>query len=65
MKKYKVTVHFEDAYTKEYLLRTEVTEDRAAAINAFTIYIEHPDTTFCNVIIEDTDFIIASYLREG
>lgn len=65
MRRYRLAVSFEDKYTHEYSDKMEISNNREAMLSAFEIYIDNPETTFCNVTIVETGFIIASYMREG
>lgn len=49
--KYRVTACFETIYTHETETKVEITDDYSAAIGAYIIYIENPETRFCSVDI--------------
>ena len=46
---YRISVNFETMYTKEKSSKIEYTDDRSAAIRAFSIYIENPEVVNCYV----------------
>lgn len=69
-KQYRVTTQFETIYTHEKESKIEYTDDRAAALRTFAIYIENPEVRFCAIDIPvfKDDYkigtIIASYRHE-
>lgn len=51
MNKYRVTTKFVTMYTKEEEVKVEYTNDFHAALGAYIIYIENPETIFCTLDI--------------
>lgn len=49
MKTYRVTTKFVTMYTKEEYNKVEYTNDFHAALGAYIVYIENPETVFCSV----------------
>ena len=49
MKKYRITVKFITLYTKEESTKVEYTDDFHAALGAYIVYIENPETVFCTL----------------
>ena len=49
MKNYRVTTKFVALYTKEESTKVEYTTDFHAALGAYIVYIENPETVFCSV----------------
>lgn len=47
--KYRVTTKFVTMYTKEEEIKIEYTNDFQAALGAYIIYIENPETVFCTL----------------
>ena len=49
MKTYRVTTKFVTLYPKEEYNKVEYTNDFHAALGAYIVYIENPETVFCSV----------------
>ena len=49
MNKYRVTTKFETLYTHETESKVEYTSDFQAALGAYIIYIQNPETVFCSI----------------
>lgn len=49
MNKYRITTKFVAMYTKEEEIKVEYTDDFRAALGAYIIYIENPETVFCTL----------------
>ena len=49
MKTYRVTTKFVTMYTKEEETKVEYTDDFHAALGAYIVYIENPETVFCTI----------------
>ena len=47
--RYRVVTKFETLYTKETEVKIEYTTDFKSALNAYIIYIEHPEVVFCTI----------------
>lgn len=50
-KKYRVTTKFEIRYPHEIISKVEYTNDFQAALGAYIIYIQDPETIFCTLDI--------------
>ena len=46
---YRITTKFVTMYTKEEEVKIEYTDDFQAALGAYVIYIENPETVFCTL----------------
>ena len=53
MKQYRVTTKFETRYPREVFNKVEYTTDFEAALGAYIIYIQDPETVFCTVDVTD------------
>lgn len=49
MKQYRVTTKFETRYPRETFSKVEYTNDFNAALGAYIVYIQNPETVFCTV----------------
>jgi hypothetical protein len=53
MKQYRVTTKFEIRYPHEIINKVEYTNDFEAALNAYIIRIQDPETIFCTIDVTD------------